>query len=314
MTKSLQPDYETPAPSSYSIPPMTASFKNTNANSVVPQNKTRTRKPYTITKQREIWSDHEHSRFLQALHLYGRDWRKIEAHVVTKTVIQIRSHAQKYFLKLQKDASLKNSYSNSSKSSLRNNVSDCINNSSQEKTFHESKFSYQHPQEFSLPTSSSPSPSSATSPSSFSFQSNLASADSGFPTNYSLPVLSGPSQHFQHPKLLSKPDTENFNSRVPLLEVYLNNFKKNQEKESPQSSSPFPEIKPHSLIEKTQDEKGFILPPLSQLMADIPLQNPVSKQPRPFSSNGCDKRTSYEVFKNQSSPTTSKSSVSHILC
>jgi SHAQKYF class myb-like DNA-binding protein len=65
--------------------------------------KTKGRKPYTITKQREIWSDFEHSRFLQALHLYGRDWRKIESHVITKTVIQIRSHAQKYFLKVQKN-------------------------------------------------------------------------------------------------------------------------------------------------------------------------------------------------------------------
>jgi SHAQKYF class myb-like DNA-binding protein len=65
--------------------------------------KSRSRKPYTITKQREIWSEYEHSRFLQALHMYGRDWRKIEAHVTTKTVIQIRSHAQKYFLKVQKN-------------------------------------------------------------------------------------------------------------------------------------------------------------------------------------------------------------------
>jgi hypothetical protein len=35
----------------------------------------------------------------QALRLYHRDWRKIEAHVGTKTVVQIRSHAQKFFAK-----------------------------------------------------------------------------------------------------------------------------------------------------------------------------------------------------------------------
>jgi hypothetical protein len=36
------------------------------------------RKPYTITKQREKWSEEEHERFLEALRKYGRAWRKIE--------------------------------------------------------------------------------------------------------------------------------------------------------------------------------------------------------------------------------------------
>lgn len=60
------------------------------------------RKPYTITKSRENWSDDEHDKFLEALHMFGRDWKKIEDYVGSKTVIQIRSHAQKYFLKIQK--------------------------------------------------------------------------------------------------------------------------------------------------------------------------------------------------------------------
>ncbi|GER26446.1 Myb family transcription factor family protein [Striga asiatica] len=78
------------------------------------------RKPYTITKSRESWSDQEHDKFVEALHLFDRDWKKIEAFVGSKTVIQvvpshllkrakrvnvlqIRSHAQKYFLKVQKN-------------------------------------------------------------------------------------------------------------------------------------------------------------------------------------------------------------------
>ncbi|KAB2002976.1 hypothetical protein ES319_D11G100800v1 [Gossypium barbadense] len=61
------------------------------------------RKPYTITKSRESWTDQERDKFLEALQLFDRDWKKIEAFVGSKTVIQIRSHAQKYFLKAQKN-------------------------------------------------------------------------------------------------------------------------------------------------------------------------------------------------------------------
>jgi SHAQKYF class myb-like DNA-binding protein len=63
---------------------------------------TKPRKPYTISKARETWSEAEHSRFVEGLRLYDRDWKRIEQHVGTKSVIQIRSHAQKYFLKMQR--------------------------------------------------------------------------------------------------------------------------------------------------------------------------------------------------------------------
>ncbi|KAF6141525.1 hypothetical protein GIB67_012287 [Kingdonia uniflora] len=55
------------------------------------------RKPYTITKQGERWTDDEHNRFLQALKLYGRAWQE---HIGTKTTVQIRSHVQKFFSKV----------------------------------------------------------------------------------------------------------------------------------------------------------------------------------------------------------------------
>lgn len=60
------------------------------------------RKPYTITKSREVWTKEEHTRFVTALQMYDRDWKKIEAYIGSKTVLQIRSHAQKHFGKVTK--------------------------------------------------------------------------------------------------------------------------------------------------------------------------------------------------------------------
>uniref|UniRef100_J3KUZ4 Myb-like domain-containing protein n=2 Tax=Oryza brachyantha TaxID=4533 RepID=J3KUZ4_ORYBR len=49
----------------------------------------KTRKPYTITRPRERWSGEEHDRFLHALMLFGRDWKRIEGFVATKTATQV---------------------------------------------------------------------------------------------------------------------------------------------------------------------------------------------------------------------------------
>ncbi len=48
------------------------------------------------------WMKLEHSLFLKALRKYGREWKKVAAMVRTRTVVQTRTHAQKYFQKIQK--------------------------------------------------------------------------------------------------------------------------------------------------------------------------------------------------------------------
>uniref|UniRef100_A0ACD5UUP0 Uncharacterized protein n=1 Tax=Avena sativa TaxID=4498 RepID=A0ACD5UUP0_AVESA len=63
------------------------------------------RKPYMITKQREKWTEDEHKLFLEAMQLHGRAWRRIQEHIGTKTAVQIRSHAQKFFSKVIRESS-----------------------------------------------------------------------------------------------------------------------------------------------------------------------------------------------------------------
>jgi len=41
------------------------------------------------------WSTEEHEKFLEAIDLYGPNWKKVQGHVLTRTSTQARSHAQK---------------------------------------------------------------------------------------------------------------------------------------------------------------------------------------------------------------------------
>lgn len=46
------------------------------------------------------WTHEEHVLFLQGLKVHGKEWKKISKMIPTRSLVQIRSHAQKYFQKL----------------------------------------------------------------------------------------------------------------------------------------------------------------------------------------------------------------------
>lgn len=47
------------------------------------------------------WSEAEHKLFMEGIDLYGKDWKKVEDHVGTRSSTQARSHAQKVLPKLE---------------------------------------------------------------------------------------------------------------------------------------------------------------------------------------------------------------------
>ena len=49
------------------------------------------------------WTPDEHFRFIEALKIHGKEWRKVQQHVYSRTSTQARSHAQKFFVKLEKN-------------------------------------------------------------------------------------------------------------------------------------------------------------------------------------------------------------------
>jgi len=49
------------------------------------------------------WTPEEHDLFMKGLELHGREWKKIASMIKSRTVVQIRTHAQKYFQKLARN-------------------------------------------------------------------------------------------------------------------------------------------------------------------------------------------------------------------
>ncbi len=50
------------------------------------------------------WTEPEHVVFLEGLQKYGKQWKTIAGMIGTRTVVQVRTHAQKYFQKMERKA------------------------------------------------------------------------------------------------------------------------------------------------------------------------------------------------------------------
>lgn len=49
------------------------------------------------------WSKSEHERFLKGFSAFGRNWSEVQKLVKTRSLAQVRSHAQKHFLKTKEE-------------------------------------------------------------------------------------------------------------------------------------------------------------------------------------------------------------------
>ena len=58
-------------------------------------------------KKQGRWSQEEQDRFLKGCYFFKNDWEKIKDYIKTRTIPQIRSHAQKYLIKLCRKYSIK---------------------------------------------------------------------------------------------------------------------------------------------------------------------------------------------------------------
>lgn len=63
------------------------------------------------------WNKEEHDKFIDAIKRFGKDWKRVEQHIESRTGAQIRSHAQKFFNRIIKKFNIE-----------KNNVIDFVHN------------------------------------------------------------------------------------------------------------------------------------------------------------------------------------------
>ena len=79
------------------------------------------------------WSKEEHEKFLEGIVLYGINWKRVKTLIGTRTSIQVRSHAQKFFYKMKtcKDEILGIDFTLNSICNIRDMINQIKNNNSQ---------------------------------------------------------------------------------------------------------------------------------------------------------------------------------------
>jgi len=60
------------------------------------------------------WTEHEHKKFLEAILMYGNEWKSVQKYISSRSSTQARSHAQKFFLRLKKNVKFNEEFGDSS--------------------------------------------------------------------------------------------------------------------------------------------------------------------------------------------------------
>ena len=71
------------------------------------------------------WTTEEHNKFIEAMFLYGNEWKRVQQHIGTRSSTQARSHAQKFFIRLKKKL-LEDNFSGDLKDKSINNRNEII--------------------------------------------------------------------------------------------------------------------------------------------------------------------------------------------
>ncbi|CAI2387162.1 unnamed protein product [Moneuplotes crassus] len=79
-----------------------AMYSDNNSSMEVTSRKRSKRKRNRDSSTQGRWTDEEHRLFVDGLKICGKNWKKLEKYVPTRNSTQIRSHAQKYFIKIEK--------------------------------------------------------------------------------------------------------------------------------------------------------------------------------------------------------------------
>ena len=53
------------------------------------------------------WDKEEHHKFIEGLFIYGNQWKKMQKYIKTRSSIQVRSHSQKFIVKIKSDKYIK---------------------------------------------------------------------------------------------------------------------------------------------------------------------------------------------------------------